>query len=81
MRRKAARREGLVKKAVLVGLRMINKKKRRIRSRRWCVAFWPKREGAGITYAQTTMIQILRTSKALTNSDADQKNQDEDESM
>lgn len=40
--------------AVLVGLRMINKKKRQIRSRRWCVAFWPKREGAGITYSQTT---------------------------
>lgn len=60
---------------------MIIKKKRQIRRRRWWVAFWPKREGAGITYSQTTVIQILMTSKALTNSDEDQKNQDEDESM
>lgn len=82
MRRKAARREGLVKTAVLVGLRMINKKKRQIRSRRWWHAFRPKREGAGITYSQTTMIQILRTSKAMTNSEEEQKNQeDEDEFM
>lgn len=45
------------------------------------MAFWPERGGAGIVDSQTTMITILRTSKALTNSDKDQKDQDEEESM